>query len=92
MKKTLIHPRSKCKLLLDSSQIFPDDPGQGTPAIVELDLQSAATYDFAVGNGTVIRDKAGEIHLHPAILDWLESDPVTSEIDKMYAAGPDGSW
>lgn len=35
--KQTIHyqPRPSLKLILDASEIIPDDPGQGTPAIVE---------------------------------------------------------
>jgi hypothetical protein len=39
-------------VILDSSEIFPDDPGQGTPAMVYLRGQSA-TYWCALNEGEV---------------------------------------
>jgi len=49
-------------LVLDSGQIFPDDPGQGTPAIVEYDHDErtyTSTFWAALGEGELL-DKRGE--------------------------------
>ena len=55
MKHTFKGPEG-LSLELDSEQIFPDDPGQGTPAIVILRDKSrrevdSGTFDCACGEG-----------------------------------------
>jgi len=49
--RTVLKGPAGLRLILDSSEIFPNDPGQGTPAIVELTNGDTATYNCAVGEG-----------------------------------------
>jgi hypothetical protein len=51
LRKTLTGPEG-IRLELDSAEIFPDDPGQGTPAMVYLGNHSA-TYWWATGEGSL---------------------------------------
>jgi hypothetical protein len=63
---------------LDKSQVFPDDPGQGTPAIVRC-FQYHAPYWCAIDNGLVDRD-GSYLLLTAAEVDWLMS--LDGEITK----------
>ncbi|MFA5234739.1 MAG: hypothetical protein WC390_10100 [Sulfurimonas sp.] len=68
--KTLRGPGG-IKVQLDRSQIFPDDPGQGTPAIVVL-KNASSTYNCACGEGELFcDDHCGVIQLTDAQLEWL---------------------
>jgi hypothetical protein len=68
---------------LDKSQVFPDDPGAGTPAMVYLDTSKgrhSATYWCAIGEGEVENNHTGEMkQLTEKQLEWLEV--LNSEID-----------
>lgn len=57
------------KIILDPSQIFPDDPGQGTPAMVETDDRKyTATFDCAADTGEL---NCGDYMLTPKQSNWL---------------------
>jgi hypothetical protein len=63
---------------LDSSEIFPDDPGNGTPAMVYLGRHSA-TYWCAIGENELL-DSEGRVRtLSAKLYDWLvaQDDEVT---------------
>ena len=76
--KTLIGPRC-VKLELDPTEIFPDDPGAGTPAIVVY-RGDTATYWCAIGTG-----ETGNGYKIPVdVLRWLEEQE--REVDAMFAA------
>jgi hypothetical protein len=65
-------------LVLDSREIFPDDPGQGTPAMVHLEHRNASsTFWCATGEGTVsgngFGDDSGDIELTSSQKNWLEA-------------------
>jgi hypothetical protein len=65
-------------LVLDSKEIFPDDPGQGTPAMVHLEHRNAdATFYCAVNEGVLagsgFGDDAGDIELTSSQQRWLEA-------------------
>ena len=49
MKKTLYGP-NLIRVELDKSQVFKDDPGSGTPALV-IRGDQISTYHFACGEG-----------------------------------------
>lgn len=68
MKKTL-HGPGGLTLVLDSAEIFPDDPGQGTPAMVYLGRNSA-TYGCAVHFGEL---DCGEKELSATQVNWLDA-------------------
>lgn len=57
------------RLELDPAQVFPDDPGQGTPALVVLGKWSA-TFTCALNEGVL--DGPCERELTNAQMAWLE--------------------
>ena len=74
MKSTLSGPGG-IKLELDSNEIYPNDPGQGTPALVVMPNGNTASYNCAVSEGeTMDGDK-----LSPAQIAWLEKMESTVE-------------
>lgn len=76
MKKILNGP-SGVKVVLDSSQIFPNDPGQGTPALVVKD-EFTGTYSCACGEGEL---DCGAYQLTNAESDWLNSEEIYNQVD-----------
>jgi hypothetical protein len=62
------------RLVLDSSEIFPSDPGQGTPAMVYNDKRRvSATYHCAIGTGEAHGYGSGMVEIPQHIFTWLES-------------------
>jgi hypothetical protein len=59
-------------LVLDKSQVFPNDPGQGTPAMVYHKNGSCATFWCACGEGQLMSDK-GDYKLSDRQLEWLDN-------------------
>lgn len=53
---------------LDPAQVYPDDPGQGTPAVVSKGRYSS-TLECALATGEL---SCGENPLTKAQVDWLE--------------------
>lgn len=80
MKRTINGPNG-LRIELDSSEIVPDDPGQGTPAMVYY-KQYSATYWCAVDAGVLHGEE--EYTLTPKQADWLnEQYPIVDAfIDK----------
>lgn len=72
MQKTLYGPYG-IKLVLDTDEVFPDDPGNGTPAMVYYGTGSA-TYWCAIGESEVWDKQA--IRLPEKCLNWLESQEI----------------
>ena len=68
--KTLRGP-GDLKLILDASQIFPDDPGQGTPAIVEGPNGTSSTYWCACGTGELLGSGNAYHEITAEQSDWL---------------------
>lgn len=62
---------------LDSEQIFPDDPGQGTPALVIQRKQGrdayTATFNCAGSEGVLEGDRGKFLVLNRAKCAWLTS-------------------
>lgn len=73
-------------LVLDSSQVFPDDPGNGTPAMVYLKRNgceiASSTYNCALGEGELgSYGYKPPYQLSGAQLDWLNSmDPKVNAV------------
>lgn len=60
---------------LDASQIFPGDPGQGTPVLVELASGQTGTWNCVTSEGEV-----DGVRLTPEQSAWL--DDKTPEVEK----------
>jgi hypothetical protein len=71
MKKTLTGPQG-LRIVLDSDQIFPDDPGNGTPAMVHVEGKGDATYWFAQGEG-IVYGRDGDVPLTATQSNWLNA-------------------
>lgn len=70
-------------LVLDPSEIIPDDPGAGTPALVYDPTRSrSSTYYCALENG----DCDG-FELPASVQDWLGSDRVQAMVDDLLLGG-----
>jgi len=81
-KKTLRGPGG-IKLVLDPAEVFPDDPGQGTPALVEY-KGGTATFWCAQGEGYV-DSRNGDIPLTEAQSQWLHSDEIEAAVAELYS-------
>ncbi len=77
------------QLVLDSSQVFPDDPGNGTPALIEKvkggRVVATSTYNCALGEGVLDGGRDGDVTLTDAQLEWLDS--MDSAVNEVYEAG-----
>jgi hypothetical protein len=91
MKKLLKHKPTDTVLELDSSEVFPGDPGNGTPAMV-IYRGGFASFTLASEAGVVFSEENGDIELPRGAMDWLNSESVGAEIEKMYASGHKGVW
>lgn len=63
---------------LDRSQIFPDDPGNGTPALVmfesgKMRKSFCSTYWAAIGEGELLGSRGEIKRLTSGQIEWLES-------------------
>lgn len=81
-KKTLRGPGG-LHLILDKSEIVPDDPGAGTPAIVEY-KEFSSTYNAAVGEGELLGSRS-VYPLSQAQLNWLAE--VENEMEDFLFGG-----
>ena len=64
------------KIVFDSTEIFPDDPGNGTPLMVYGPRGSSATYQCAMDTGEIENDRlTQEIPAH--VHRWLVGLEVT---------------
>lgn len=77
--------KGNLSVILDRKQVFPDDPGQGTPAIVECGMYHA-TYWCAIGEGELFSDREGTKKLTQRQRDWLDS--LSQEIDEFLYGEP----
>jgi len=67
------------QLVLDTEEVFPDDPGMGTPALVHW-RGATATYWCAMGTGELDSYRDGIIQITDAQMDWLCSERVENEV------------
>jgi hypothetical protein len=68
----------KLKVILDSSEYFPNDPGAGCPALV-VHGNSTASYNCAVNEGEL---GCGEYQLSESQMRWLFS--IESTVEKFF--------
>ena len=62
------------KVILDKSQVFLDNPGDGTPAMVYNRNGASATYACACGEGELENFNTGYMNqLTELQIDWLNS-------------------
>lgn len=81
--------KGNLRVVLDKSQVFPDDPGQGTPAMVYCG-EFSATYWCAVGESELFHDRRGAKRLTDEQVEWLES--LDSELSSfLYGSSNDQS-
>jgi hypothetical protein len=72
MQKTLIGPRGY-KLILDTAEVFPNDPGAGTPAMVTTpDGAHTATFWCAMDCGELYGPR-GTLNVPEDVFRWLSS-------------------
>lgn len=71
-------------LKLDVRQVFPDDPGNGTPALVIHPKHGTASYDCAMGEGEVTSLTCAH-PLSKAQLKWLEQQQ--KYVDEVWRQG-----
>jgi hypothetical protein len=71
MRKVLTGPQG-VRIVLDSAEIFPDDPGAGAPAIVEVGPESG-TFWCAIDTGELICGPSGCYTLNASQLNWLQA-------------------
>jgi hypothetical protein len=61
-------------ITLDAGEVYPKDPGQGTPAVVTTRSGACATYECAVNTGLLMTDDLmREYPLTEAQLKWLDA-------------------
>lgn len=83
--RTLTCPSdSRYRLELDPTQVFPDDPGQGTPAMVYGPRDSSGTYQAATSYGELACGPTVE-PLPASVQRWLDSDAIVDAIDELEA-------
>ena len=77
--RTMTGPKGY-SVTLDTSEVFPDDPGQGAPAIVTAPGGRTGTFWCAIGEGEV--DGAT---IPVAVFNWLNS--IEAEVNAfLYSA------
>lgn len=70
---------SEYRVELDPSQVFPDDPGNGTPEMVYGPNDTSGTFFCTIDTGEL-----DGIRLPFAVLAWLGSDHVVNAIDAFW--------
>lgn len=74
-KKFTLDGPSGAKLHIDESQAFEDDPGNGTPALVEW-RGNYGTYWCCSEEG-----ECGGVRLPKSVLNWLDSPKVVEAVE-----------
>lgn len=75
--KQVVRGPGGLRLELDASQIFPEDPGQGTPFMVVHASGASATFCCACNEGEL---DCGEYQLSPAQMGWLHDLAETEQV------------
>lgn len=70
-------------VILDETQVFPDDPGAGTPAMVYGPGGAQATLNAAVNMGELTADSGETVDVPRRVQDWLW-DEVQPMVDEMF--------
>lgn len=88
MRKTLTGPQG-WSVTLDAAEIFPDDPGNGTPVMVYAPFhRGSGTFGRATDTGEVDDARTGGIiEIPERVLRWLEGDTVGEAIDNLFKQG-----
>jgi hypothetical protein len=76
--KTLTYPtgRGTWKLEMNPSEVYPNDPGMGTPLLVIAPNGETSTLNCTLGEGVV----SGDEQVVPAhVMKWLESVEAEAE-------------
>lgn len=96
IRKRTMHGPGRLTLTLDRDEVFPDNPGEGTPAMVAAQGgRYTATLWCAVDTGELLGFGSGAdavLHLTPVQRGWLTArldeanaflygDPATTETD-----------
>ena len=80
MKTTLTCPADRrFTLVMDPTEIFPDDPGNGTPLMVYGPRGASGTFDCALNTGELSCGDR-DLDLPQDVLNWLASDAVDAAI------------
>lgn len=81
-KAKRVFARGTLTLELDASEIFPEDPGNGTPALIVKKIgrkEYTASYSCGVSVEELDGGRYGVYSLGPAELEWLRS--LEGEVD-----------
>lgn len=70
---------SRYRIVMDASEIFPDDPGNGTPIMVYGPSSTSATYLCALDTGEL----EGMFSIPERVYNWLDNraDEVYTWLD-----------
>lgn len=70
-------------LLLDRSEVFFNDPGAGTPAMVSVPKlfgRACATYTCAAQTGLLLDSRGNDVALSDAQVRWLNSEEIENAV------------
>lgn len=84
MTKQTLHGPNGFHIVLDSDEIFPDDPGNGTPAMVYANAGKwNSTYWCAEDTGemTVSGSVFDTVDIPQRALDWLRSEKIMDAVN-----------
>jgi hypothetical protein len=96
MRKEIKWPRDiRYSVVLDSSEIYEEDPGNGTPEMVyykDGKFEASATLNCVLGEGELM--SGDDMMIVPErFLDWLvEDETLEAEVCAMHDAGHNGDW
>lgn len=84
-KQTIRRPQNYLAIELDAAQIYPSDPGQGTPILV-VHGQHTATLECAVNEGELAGRGNVLYKLSDLEMKWLDSvyDQCNEWLDTQY--------
>lgn len=61
---------------MDSREVYPDDPGNGTPAVVDGPGGASATLWCAADTGELMGDDGGAQEIPARALAWLQGEAI----------------
>lgn len=83
-KQTIVCPAdSRYRIELDASEIYPDDPGNGTPAMVCGPKGASGTFECVLETGEMQGSHSGVVEVPPSVQSWLDEmfDHVSDFLD-----------